>query len=137
MKQAGRHSLPSTGVIKRLQAVGASIQNDEQNRMLPEIMAHLKAHPDQIEPCHTLCKSGMMIHLAKPQFAGRLIPGCTTKLSLVSHGLTKSVIMHLKPSLDMTTQGKMKVPDPASHDKLCPFVLAEEGDTFVTDKLEA
>ena len=123
--------------MKRLNAVGASIESENRNKMLGDVMEHLRSHPDEVEPCHRLLKSGMMIHVGSPKHAGNMIPECTTKLGLASQGLRKRVIMHLRPSLDMTTQSKMKAADKKYQDKLFWFALAEEADTAVTDKSEA
>jgi hypothetical protein len=131
-----KQCLPKAGLIKRLNAVGASIEADTHNKMLGEIIEHLKKNPDQLEPCHRLCVSGMVKHVGAAREVGKHIPECTTKLGLVSQGLKKRTLKHLMPSLDMTTQAKMKNHDKNYHEKLFFFALAETPDTPVTDSTE-
>jgi hypothetical protein len=131
-----RQCLPKAGLVKRLNAVGASIENDAKNKMLGEIVEHLKTHPDEVEPCYRLLMSGMVIHVSGAKEVVANIPECTTKLGLVSQGLKRRTLAHVFPSLDMTTQGKMKGMDKHFHDKLFWFAFAEVPETPVTDCTE-
>ena len=102
-----RQCLPKAGLVKRLNAVGASIENDAKNKMLGEIVEHLKTHPDEVEPCYRLLMSGMVIRVSGARDVAANIPECTTKLGLVSQGLKRRTLAHVFPSLDMAAQAKM------------------------------
>lgn len=100
----------SGAVLKKIRAVGSTLQKKDNQQTVALCIDYIKKHPDEADMLHIVLSSGMLPQLARAS-AREPIPPCSTHFSLLSLRLTKRILSDLRPDWDGATLKTMHTAD--------------------------